>query len=283
MVVMNKELQELISLGISEREARLYLVMLEYGETKASDLHRQTGFNRTKIYTTLSKMVVRGMCSERVDGRNRFFTALDPKTVMQTLKQQWEHENQSKFEVAESLFKHLEERYKHNGNSSLQNAVELIRNPNNIHNRFLRLINASKKEILAFNRPPFAASTRKSQEIQNQAQVEAMSRGVIIKSVIDLEAVKGKNLEYESIHKNDFMRVSPHLPIKLFIFDREKVFIGLPSNVEGSFNHFTMMSVEDAGFAELCGIAFDIIWGKSLPVERIKGDQVVWSKAKNQT
>ncbi|RMF08362.1 MAG: hypothetical protein D6762_05785 [Candidatus Neomarinimicrobiota bacterium] len=242
------------------------------------ELYRRTGFNRAKIYSTLSKMVVRGMCSERIDGRNRFFTALDPETVKKSLIQQWENDKQSKYELAESLFNRLEEHYKNAGNGTPRNIVELIRNPNNIHNRFLQLIEGCRKELLAFNRPPFAATTQKARDVQNQAQIEAMDRGVIIKSIIDLEGVKGKNLEYESIHKNDLLRVTPHLPIKLFIFDREKVFIGLPSTTEGGFNHFTMMYVNDAGFGELCGIAFDDIWDKSLPVERIEGNHVVWSQ-----
>ncbi len=277
MTLNNGSLNDLMNLGVSERESRLYLIMLEYGETTASNLHRLTGVNRSKIYAILSKMVLRGLCSERVEGRNRYFTAIDPITVKESLLLHWENEKQSKFELAETIFSNIIQQYKNSASDSPRNSVELIRNSNNIHNRFLQLITESQIEILAFNRPPFAAATNKSIEIQHKAQIDAMDRGVKIRSITGQEEVKDKGITYERIHENDFLRITNHLPIKLFVFDTAKVFIGLPSTAKTDFNSFTMMYVDDPGFAELCRISFEFIWNKSLPIERLDGNEVVWS------
>jgi len=281
VAAIETNIRELTDLGISEREAKLYLVMLEYGEVTANEMHRLTGIQRSKIYSILSRMVVHGLSSERIEGRNRFFTALNPKIVKATLQREWDSEHANRVDKANSIFDTLEESFiAHQSGPSLQ-SIELIRNPGNIHNRFLQLINESKKDIVAFNRPPFAASTKKSIEVQNTAQLEAMERGVKIRAIIGLEDVKDRNFDYEKIHKNDLLRVTSHLPVKLFIFDIEKVFIGLPSNVQGSFNNFTMMYVDDPGFAELCNISFEEIWTNALPIEHLKGNEVTWAQNGN--
>ncbi len=279
MALSNGNLQDLINLGVSERESKLYLIMLEYGEVNASNLHRLSGVNRSKIYSILSKMVLRGLCSERIEGRNRYFTAIDPKTVKESLFQQWENEKQNKFELAETTFENLLQQYKNSGSGSPKNVVELIINPNNIRNRYLQLISNSTIEILAFNRPPFAAATKKAIEIQRQAQIDAMDRGVKIRSITGQEEVKDKGITYERIHENDFLRITNHLPIKLFVFDTAKVFIGLPTTTLNDIDNFMMMYVDDPGFAELCTIAFDAIWNKALPIERLAGNEVVWTKS----
>ena len=281
MSAIETNIRELTNLGISEREAKLYLVMLEYGEVTANEMHRLTGIQRSKIYSILSRMVVHGLTSERNEGRNRYFAALNPKIVKATLQREWDSEHANRVDKANSIFDMLEQSFiAHQSGPSLQ-AIELIRNPGNIHNRFVQLMNETKKDIAAFNRPPFAASTKKSVEVQNQAQLEAMKRGVKIRAIIGLEDDKDRNFDYEKIHENDFLRVTSHLPVKLYIFDVEKVFIGLPSNIQGNFNNFTMMFVNDPGFAELCQISFEEIWSNALPIEHLKGNQVTWAQNGN--
>jgi hypothetical protein len=76
-LVSNSISDDLEQLGFTPREAKLYLALVGGGEFTAADLHRLAGIPRTKIYETLDSMVRRGFCTERVEGRSRFFRAAD--------------------------------------------------------------------------------------------------------------------------------------------------------------------------------------------------------------
>lgn len=274
-------MRELTDLGISEREAKLYLVMLEYGEVTANEMHRLTGVQRSKIYSILSRMVVHGLCNERIEGRNRFFTALNPKIVKATLQREWDSEHASKVEKANTIFDKLEQSFiAHQSGPSLQ-SVEIIRNAANIHNRYLQLMAEVEEEVLAYVRPPIAATTKRTQEVQFKAQQAALDRGVALKSIFSLKHLGGVDQEWEKLHENDLMRVADVLPMKMFIFDKKRVLAGLPSNSENAANFF-MLYVEDSGFCEVLASAFNETWKKAIRVEMLKGNSIEYDPTQNK-
>lgn len=272
---IDKNLRELTDLGISEREAKLYLVMLEYGEVTANQMHRLTGVQRSKIYSILSRMVVHGLCNERIEGRNRYFTALNPKDVKATLQREWDSDHLNRVEKANSIFDTLEDKFIASKDGPALNSVEIIRNAANIHNRYLQLMNGVQKEVLAYVRPPIAATTKKSREVQFVAQQDALDRGVTLRSVFSLKHLGGVDQKWDKLGKNDLMRVADSLPMKMFIFDGNKVLAGLPTNSENT-NNFFMLYVEDQGFCEVLISAFEETWKNAIRVEALKGNSIEW-------
>lgn len=275
-------LKELTDLGISEREAKLYLTMLEYGEVNANDLHRLTGVNRSKIYSILSRMVVHGLCNERLEGRNRFFTALSPKTVKEALLRKWDEERTEQEEAAESIFEKLEDAFHGSDETPPLNRVELIRNANNIHNKYMQLIEECEEEILAYVKPPIAATTKKVQKMQHEAQERAIERGIWIKSIFSLKDLGEVNLEWDTLGERDLMRVVEKLPIKMFVFDTKKALLGIPSTADMNTKNFFILYVEDAGFCQVLKESFEKVWERALPVEVLKGNNISWGKGEEQ-
>ncbi len=275
MADTEKNLRELTDLGISEREAKLYLVMLEYGEVTANQMHRLTGVQRSKIYSILSRMVVHGLCNERIEGRNRFFTALNPKNVKATLQREWDSDHLNRVEKANSIFDTLEDKFIAGKAGPALNSVEIIRNAANIHNRYLQLMKEVQKEVLAYVRPPIAATTKKTREVQFEAQQKALDRGVTLRSIFSLKHLGGVDQKWDKLSENDLMRVADSLPMKMFIFDGNKVLAGLPTNSENA-NNFFMLYVEDAGFCEVLISAFEETWKKAIRVEALKGNSIEW-------
>ncbi|MBC8193259.1 MAG: TrmB family transcriptional regulator [Candidatus Marinimicrobia bacterium] len=273
MATSETNLRELTDLGISEREAKLYLVMLEYGEVTANEMHRLTGVQRSKIYSILSRMVVHGLCNERMEGRNRFFTALNPKDVKATLQREWDSEHLNRVEKANGIFDRLEDKFIAGGAGPSLNSVEIIRNAANIHNRYLQLMNEVQEEVLAYVRPPIAATTKATRKVQFEAQQAALDRGVTLRSIFSLEHLGGINQEWEKLSENDLMRVTDSLPIKLFIFDGKRVLAGLPSNSINAANFF-MLYVEDEGFCQVLVEAFEEVWKKAIRVEVLSGNNL---------
>ncbi len=278
MIKLDRELKELIELGISEREAKLYLTMLEYGEVTANDLHRLTGIQRSRVYSILSRMVVHGLCNERQEGRNRFFTALNPKRVKEAMVRQWEAERSEKEETAERIFDKLEDTFNQGEQETPLHRVELIRNANNIHNKYMELVEETQQEILAYVKPPIAATTRKTRELQFNAQERALKRGVLSRTIFSLKDLAEIDIEWTQLDELDQMRVVERLPVKMFIFDGLKALFGIPSTADRNTKNFFILFVDDPGFCEVLVESFEKVWERALPVEVLKGNSISWSK-----
>ena len=259
---MNDLIQQFKDLGIAERETKTYLALLERGESNANELHRITGLQRTKMYAVLSRMVVRGLCHERVEGRNRFFSAVDPNTVLDTLRNQWQIEVAIRDKTATDILTSLADSFKNHESNKYLDSIEVIRNKTQIHRKYLSLMNETKSEVCAFNRPPFSANSLPMMEEQFAVQKKANERGVRNRTILIEGVAPIEEFEYPELDALDEMRFAPSLPIKLFVFDAQRVFVALPSTL-GDVQDFSMVLIDDPGFAVLAQMAYEQYWEKA--------------------
>ncbi len=258
-----ESVEELVNLGFSEREAKLYLALLEKDETSASALHRATGLPQSKAYTILGTMVAKGFCSERKSGNKRYFRAIRPSVLLDSLNTTWEQDFVSRKSTAEQTLSRLDKTYKNHNNNS-RDFVEMILNRSHIHRRYLELVRNSKEEIMVFNRPPFAASTEKMRQEQYREQDRAFERGVLIRSIHQVTSRKQLEKDYLEnnpvLHKNDKMKWIEELPMKLFIFDHKLVMMAMPTTMLETSVDFTMVIIDDPGYSKFCSRSFETYW-----------------------
>lgn len=72
------DIKVLSQLGLSEKEAKIYLKLLEFGECGASVLAKSLGENRTTVYSLLNAMRKKGVVSFYVKKKMKFFVPQDP-------------------------------------------------------------------------------------------------------------------------------------------------------------------------------------------------------------
>ncbi len=83
--MLEKELQKL---GLSEKEAKVYLASLELGPSVVQVLARKAGVNRATTYVMIESLIKRGLMSSFEKGKKRFFTAESPFQLLSLLKKQ---------------------------------------------------------------------------------------------------------------------------------------------------------------------------------------------------
>lgn len=69
---------KLVKIGLSEREAVIYIAALELGPTGALQLSRRTGINRPMVYVTLEQLKQRGLMEVQLKGLKQKFAAASP-------------------------------------------------------------------------------------------------------------------------------------------------------------------------------------------------------------
>ncbi|MBI1974753.1 MAG: hypothetical protein HYS57_00135 [Parcubacteria group bacterium] len=79
-------LQELQKLGFSEKEARVYLALLELGSSRVQDIAQKAGIHRTTTYVILENLKKRGLATTLTKGKKEYFAPGAPESIASFLK-----------------------------------------------------------------------------------------------------------------------------------------------------------------------------------------------------
>lgn len=75
------------NIGLTDKEARVYLACLELGSTGVAEIARQARINRVTGYDILQKLMLKGMVNSYTRGGKHFFDATDPATIASEVRQ----------------------------------------------------------------------------------------------------------------------------------------------------------------------------------------------------
>ena len=268
---MNKMIEDLSRLGLSNLEAKVYINLLKKSSLTATEISRLAGINRTQTYDILPKLIQRGMCIETRGSVKRYF-AIEPDKVLYSL----EKELNEKKNVIKNLNRSLQELYDKNTNKKNPlDFLQVLSSRNSIISRIETLESEAKEIVLAFNKPPYAMNigssniSQISKEIRKPEQ-ESIKRGVTFLSLYEIEP---ENISYfikkmkyfEKIGEQ--VKISTYLPFKMFIFDNQTLLLALKNEADVSLS-FTTMIFEHSDFSKAMTGIFEIYWKKALTIEK---------------
>ncbi len=76
--MLEKYLEEI---GLSEKEAQVYLALLQVDNDSIQDIAKKTGINRTTVYPVLESLEKKGLVSEVQDGKKTNYQAAPPERL----------------------------------------------------------------------------------------------------------------------------------------------------------------------------------------------------------
>jgi HTH-type transcriptional regulator, sugar sensing transcriptional regulator len=97
---MHKELQDL---GLSEKEARVYLAALEIGRATADQLAKHSKIVRPTTYVQLESLMKKGLMSTYEEGKKTYFAPESPELLRRLLIKQKEELNTKEGELSSIL------------------------------------------------------------------------------------------------------------------------------------------------------------------------------------
>lgn len=83
--MINKEL--LIKAGLSQREIECYLTLVKLKETKAGELSKITGEQRTNTYDTLNSLIKKNLINSVIKNNKKIFSINPPEKLLDFLEQ----------------------------------------------------------------------------------------------------------------------------------------------------------------------------------------------------
>src|SRR6266702_4120523 len=83
--------QELIAIGLNEKEAKVYLSALELGQSTVQQIAQKAAVNRATAYFIIDALMQRGLVSSFYKGKKQYFIASDPERLIEILEQKKEN------------------------------------------------------------------------------------------------------------------------------------------------------------------------------------------------
>lgn len=74
--------------GLSDKEIRLYLTLLELGTASSGELIKRLGFYSKTVYEILEKLMNKGLVSYVIKANIKYFEAVDPEKFLDILKEE---------------------------------------------------------------------------------------------------------------------------------------------------------------------------------------------------
>ena len=83
--IAGKVVQALLQLGLTEKEAAVYVALLEKGASSVQDTSRFSGINRVTIYAAIDELKRKGLVAESKKGKRTLFVAENPENLQSIL------------------------------------------------------------------------------------------------------------------------------------------------------------------------------------------------------
>lgn len=195
-------LRSLTDFGLSEKEAKIYLALLELGEATAFQVSARSGVNRSSTYVVLESLSKRGLSGLSGDKKVRRYIAVAPEAIAQMASENLKRSSQIK-EGIESILPRLGAIQKNIGTGP---RIRVFNGNQGLINSMTEFLSTGEKVLRAFTSGENVL--RLPREMIQQWAEARVSLGVELRSLCpDTKEAR----ELMSVHP--FLYTSIYLPV----------------------------------------------------------------------
>lgn len=274
--------------GLTSYEARSYLSLLQRDTLTVAEVSKIAEIPRANAYEALEKLMAKGMCIAK-PGETKRYSASDPalleerflgqldqatKMEIQNLKTDVETKEKQILEKAEGvkrnvaqMMKELRPQFEESRlETNPMDYIEIIKDPNQIHRRFVELVKSVREELLGFTKPPYSVPRERIEE-QTDPQAELLKRGVQIRIIQEISTdEQERRWQYQladsAAKAGVEERALERVPAKMFVLDSTTVIFSLEDPVTDRLS-LTTQIVKHRALAELLKISFEALWSQA--------------------
>lgn len=270
MLELKEKLKEL---GLSGREAEVYLALLKKNGMSAPEVSKITTITRTKAYEILQNLVKKGLCNVTSKNGTKVFSSIEPTIAIRNILSIYENELNRKKKLGENLNEELAELFKiKEKNTGPLDYIEVLTDVGQIRERFFSIQTNTKKEILVFTKPPY---TNLTVEDTLETETNVIENKVSAKSIYEYKGLTKEELDnlvraikkYEEIGEE--ARIIEELPMKMVISDDTITMFALSDRVS-LMPSLTTMIVDHPDFAKAQKKVFETYWREAIPIKEFE-------------
>jgi len=222
---------DLQKIGLTEKEAKVYLASLELGESSVQKIAQKSKVNRATTYVILEQLMEKGVISEVEKGKKRFFVASGPYALKHVIRHQAEV-IENKKEKLEKLFPKLKKVHNVLPNRAVVRYYEGKEALQSIRQLFLE---SKSKELHAFYSEEEIMNVFDSKDREKYSK-KREEKGIKYTAIFNPSdepgnrgAIKKEFTKLVAVDKKDY-----HFPCDITVFDDHvsiSILSGLPSGI----------------------------------------------------
>lgn len=274
--------ENLLKLGFTEKEAKVFLVLLRGDLMAASDVAKEANIRRTDVYDILNQFTKSGYINEIDTNRITMFQMVDPRIIGDKVQNDTIRKANLQAQNAKTVFDSLFPLYKSKISSSQEFInIEIVRGHNRHRDvKFAECTKESRSEIL------FMMSLKNDGMISDEADKVIggfVKKGGIFKAIYDTpEFLKVyRDDKISTLHFKDTLevfkkfenngeqiRITAENITTFAIFDRYTVYLNifepaLPSNKRSD------IFIKNKDLAQYLASTFEFYWGNSKKINEL--------------
>ncbi|NEB78015.1 helix-turn-helix transcriptional regulator [Streptomyces sp. SID14478] len=253
------------AIGLDEVHESAYRALVSVGAADVSDLARRLTLAEYEAERTLRRLERHGLAAQS-SARPGRWVAAPPGVALGALLTQRRHELE-KAELAAAL---LAEEYRAAAaEPAVHDLVEVVTGAAAVSQRFLQIQLGASTDVCALvTGNPIAVTA-----LENEAEPQAVSRGVAYRVVIEREVLSlptGLTELAAAIGRDEQVRVVDRVPTKLVIADGTLALVPLTSRTSEP----AALVVHASGLLESLSGLFEAVWREALPLRLGEGGRV---------
>jgi HTH-type transcriptional regulator, sugar sensing transcriptional regulator len=270
---LNDIILKLQPLGITGREAEVYIAMLKNSALTASEISKITSVSINKIYEVLQSLVKKKMCTENYLNGVKLFRCIEPKIAFTNFFSIYEEEIERKKNMYGELEETLTGIYSNQKNSNNPlDYIEVVSDTGQAIDRFSNIQANAQKEILFFSKPPYTVKLGANlDKVKSACSNNIKVKSIYESGVNESEEYREYFIKMVELYQNagEEVRVIKELPMKLVIFDESITILSLLDNV--TFNtELTTMIVHHPIFSLSQKTLFEVYWNKAMTLDEYR-------------
>lgn len=258
----------LIDMGLSEREAKVYRVLLGIEEITAAAIPKFTDVPRTKVYEVLTSLQKKGFCRENYSTVQRVaqtYSATEPKLALEALMRPERQRLKELEDLSTRLGDQMQSLYSDSATRLTDyEFIEVLKGSEEIIQMYNSLRESAKGEILEMSKGDYAMPDEEAFK-EADANAELIAKGVKISVIYEKSEIERFGDNY--FHTKNYelgvhARMTKELPIKLSLFGSHTVMLPLSDPAIDEPN-MTALVIEHPELYKALRTMFQLYWGQS--------------------
>lgn len=245
------------ALGVSPREERLYVALVDQPWMTPAKLQQVCGLGADEVADCLASMEALGLVSRTTDEPLRLVPAPPDVAVEALIARQTGGVEQARSGAAALMRRYRDVAHPRDS----PRLVEVMSGQAAVRQRFQQLLAGTSKELLVFDKPPYAIP-----HTETAPQLQLLEQDVTVRTVYEHQILDDPEIvgHIETLGtRGEQARVLPTLPLKLAIADRRIALVPLTPH---------QPPMEASALVHPCALLdalielFDVLWQSAVPL-----------------
>ena len=222
------DLKLLEEIGLTKGEIKVYLALLKLGSSKTGQLSSLASVSSSKVYKILNRLEKKGLAGHVLKGKIKFFTAMEPKRIMDYLDEKRSRLDQDRVLLA-YLLPELEKQKKAAEQKTEATLYEGFRGVSSFFRNIVdELHSGDEYSVIGayYGAETSDDITKKWREFFYKHHLRRVAKGIKVKMLANFD-IKGKIVETTQ-QKSEIRYLPQYLITNMeIVFYKDKAFIAL--------------------------------------------------------